>query len=260
MALVEVPGAGKRDEKMRAEIKRVAVKTAAIALIGCFVGGCESIQQWYADQQVKWRESRQKEYQELSKLPPCQPIASPDKKIAALGKLSSELLNVTVPMMRAYVTQVEVSREYTGYINDIQYLITEKKVDSKEACAQVTREVMEADKSLPEEEKIWPKIKKGILAAKTLGTQEGHKRILQIEDRRITIASDVGKIQSALYKLQKAMKHEKNKQVKEAKMKEIDARLSECAAIDGQLHTVWKCVSFMLDQWDRTQELEEYSR
>ena len=237
----------------------IRIAMAAVAA-GMLFGGCASIQQWYAEQQVKWREARVKEYHRLSNLPPAEPVATPDKDIALCAAASCALLNESVPLMRAYVAQIESSHEFTGYINDIQYLIENDKMDPKAACDKVTQEVMAADASLPEEEKIWPKIVKGIQAYQTLGTTAGEKRISELFSRNLDIGLAVGKIEKKLHKQEKELKHEKDKRAKKAREQEIAARRAECWAVRDQLSTSMRCISIMRDQADRASELEQYAR
>ncbi len=243
---------------------RIVVLASLSVLFGI---GCSTVkeswratQDWYAEQQVKWREAQEEEYRRLASLPPAEVVASPNPAIAMCARQSCDLFNVAQPKMLAYVAKTETSREYTGFMNDIKYLVEEKKMSEQEACRKVADAVIAADANRPDDEKVWPKIQRGLAAAKLLGTKSERDQMLGLSRRRAEIAEAVGKICKNLRKVQKALKHEKNKTVRQAAEEEIMKRTAECAAIQGQLSESQKCISLMYDQQSRVAELENYAR
>ena len=78
--------------------------------------------------------------------------------------------------------------------------------------------------------------------------------------RNLEIHATLGKISKKLDKLQKELKHEKNKPVRKEKDKEIRKRRAEIAAVRRQLSDAGGCISFMRDQCNRVNDLEAYAR
>ena len=231
-----------------------------IVLTSVVLAGCSTLSEWYAEQQLKWREAQEREYKRLAELPPAQMVKSPDRDIAACAKQCCDLFNVAQPKMRAYIIKIETSREYVGFINDVQYCIEEEKMSNTEACKKVKDAVVAADANRPDDEKVWPKILKGWEAARQLGPKADELLILELNHRHIATCARMGKIYKKLRKSQKELKNEKNKTAKQERAAELMNRLAECAAIQKQLSDASKCISFMMNQYSRVKELEDSSR
>jgi len=191
------------------------------------------------------RAAYQKEFERLSNLPPAVAVASPNKAITKCAKLSCDLFNEVQPLMKAYVAKVESNREYTGFMNDVQYYVKEEKLSNQEACKKVKDDVVAADANRPDDQKVWPKIKRGIAAANELDPK---KQLAQIA---ILVARNAD-IQKEVSDLPKSFSNEDFA----GKMKRGD----ECSAISKQLAESAECLVYLGDQYSRVVELESYAR
>ena len=142
-------------------MNKVMMIAGAIALIGVMTG-CLTMSP------EERREAYAKEYERLAALPPAEVVQSPNKAISDCAKLSCDLFNEVQPLMKAYATAVENRREYTGFMNDVRYYVEEEGMSNKDACKKVHDAVIAADAKLPADQKVWPKIQKGIVAANQL--------------------------------------------------------------------------------------------
>lgn len=235
-------------------MNKFMVDFGVVALIGMMVGvacvcGCLSPEEQ--------REAIRREYDRLASLPPAKPIKSPMPEIANCSRQSCDLFNVAQPKMRAYIAKVETSREYTGFINDIRYYVEEKKMSPVEAQRKVRSAVIAADANRPDGEKVWPKILKGAKAARQFGSASERKQFAELDARYCEICAALGKISKQLRKMQKDLKHEKNKSVRMEKNAVIASRYAECLEVQCQLSDAGRCISFMKDQYDRANELED---
>lgn len=252
---------------------------SVVLLAGMMFTGCSTVKQWSADvqdwysaKQLEWREARQKELKQLAALPPAQMVVvSPKPDItncaitnAICAKLSCDLFNMAQPKMKAYIAFAETSREYTGFVNDIQYYMEEEKLPVQEACKKVADAVKAADAKRPDDQKIWPKIVKGVNAARTLGTENQLAPIMELSSRRLGVSAMLGKNLKRMDKLQKKFKDaKKKKEIDENTYRQcigvIMSRRAECAAINNQLNLTSRCISFMRDQYSRMKDLEKYA-
>lgn len=246
-----------------------------LALVGCSTmkDWTSDVHSWYVARQAEWRESRQKEYAEIAAMPQAQAVivvAGPDSfgcanVIANCAGLSCALFNEAHVLMKAYVNFVESSREYTGFANDVQFLVEEEKMSSQDACRKVISMVQAADANLPDEEKIWPKIRKGIDAAQQLDSKSFEPETGSLSSRCLDAQSSIRKVcerlNNAHENLVKARKaHVISEKIYESRMSELEKRREECAQIEVQLLLTSKCISFIVDQHNRVQELENYTR
>lgn len=191
------------------------------------------------------RSAYQKEYARLSSLPPAEQVFSPNKEIASCAKLSCDLFNEVHPLVMAYVDKVDADRKYTGFMNDIRYYVEEEKLSNADAMKKVTDAVIAADVNLPDEEKIWPKIQKGIAAANELNPKTQLIKLANLTLQNQNAADRVSKLPKSYEK--------------EPFMDKIN-RSKECTAISKQLTEIGKCLVFLVDQYTRVVELENSSR
>ncbi len=214
-------------------------KLLAAGFLCACVSGC------FTTSPEERRAAYQKEFERLSNLPPAVAVASPNQSIAACAKLSCDLFNEVQPMMKAYVAKVESNREYTGFMNDIQYYVKEEKMSDKEACKKVTDDIVAADANRPDDQKVWPKVKRGIAAANEL---EPKKQLAQIA----VLVARQADIQKKVSDLPKSYSNEDFA----GKIK----RGEECSAISKQLAESVECLAYLGDQYSRVVELENYAR
>ena len=239
--------------------KLMLIGLSAIALVG--ITGCSSLSEWYDAQLLQWREAQEREYRRLAGLPPAQAVQSPNRNIAFLAKQSCDLFNMAQPKMRAYIALTENSYEYNGFVNDVRYYIENEKMTEAEAQKKVYDAVIAADATRPDDEKVWPKILKGAAAARQFGPQSERDQMMALLSRSIEISAAVVNICKTLRDRQKKMKKlVKEKKMSKKQMKEenglIMQRLAECSAIQMQLSEAGRCISFMMDQYNRAKELE----
>lgn len=237
------------------------VATLAAVVIGVALVGCSSIkegwtatQEWYAARRVEWRKAKEKEYKRLATMPPAEVVASPDGGISQCARFSTDLFNEAQKKMKAYVDFAETCREYTGFVNDIQYYVEEEKMSREAACKRVVAEVRAVDVKLPDDQKLWPRIKRSAAAASELGPKNELNVILGLNSRAVKLRSWLVKKQSELLELRKRERKNRNMVV------EIDKRLVECTAVGVQLNDASKCISFMIDQHNRVDALNNDSR
>lgn len=233
----------------------LAAMAIGFALVGCssIKDGLTATQEWYAAQRVEWRKAKENEYKRLAAMPPVEEVESPDHGISQCARQSVDLFNETQKKMKAYVDFVETCREYTGFINDIQYYVEEERLSRDEACRKVVAEVNAADAKLPDDQKLWPRIKRSAAAAEELGPKNELDVILGLNSRVVKLRNWLAKKQSELLKSRK--KEKKNRGL----IVEIDKRLAECSAVGVQLNDASQCISFMIDQHNRVDALNNDS-
>ena len=216
-------------------MNKVMMIAGAIALIGVMTG-CLTMSP------EERREAYAKEYERLAALPPAEVVQSPNKAISDCAKLSCDLFNEVQPLMKAYATAVENRREYTGFMNDVRYYVEEEGMSNKDACKKVHDAVIAADAKLPADQKVWPKIQKGIVAANQLDPKKQLANIALLVARNAEIVKSAKKLSSALQD------------------KDFMGRYAECTAISKQLAQALECLVFLGDQYSRVVELENYAR
>ena len=221
--------------------KRMSKLTIGMAIvsIGTIVAGCLTMSP------EERRAAYQEEFERLASLPVAQQVSSPNKDVSGCAMLSCGLFNEVQPLMKAYVAKVESSREYTGFMNDIRYYAEEEKLSNADACKKVMDAVLAADAARPDDQKIWPKIKKGIDAANELDPK---KQLIQIA--ALTVKNQ--EVSKKVETLPESYAQEDFT----GKM----ARGKECSAISKQLADVTECLVFLGDQYARVVELENCSR
>lgn len=212
---------------------------SVVVLIGAIIAGCATTSP------EEKRAAYQKEYSRLASLPPAQMVVSPNYDVANCAKLSCDLFGEVQPMMKAYVAKTESSREYTGFMNDVQYYVKEEKMSNQDACKKVADAVIAADANRPDDQKVWPKIQKGIVAANELDPKTQLAQIALLVARNLEIAKSVKALPNSL--------------AKEDFMSKAQ-RLQEISAISKQLTDMLECLYFLQDQYTRVVELEAYAR
>lgn len=207
---------------------------SAGALVAVVVSGCATV-----------RDAYQKEFERLSALPPAAPVMSPNRDIANCARFSCDLFNEVHPLMKAYVAKTETSLEYAGFMNDVQYYVDEEKMSNEDACKKVAEEVIAADANRPDDQKLWPKIQKGIFAARELDPKAQLVKIGLLVVRNTEIVQSVQKLPDTF---------------KNEDMMGKAKRGAECAAISAQLAESLECLHFLGDQYTRVLALEAYAR
>lgn len=221
-------------------MKKGLIVIGAVALAGVMTG-C------FTMSPEERREAYQKEYSRLAALPPAQMVQSPNPDIANCAKLSCDLFNEVRPMMKAYVDKTESNREYTGFMNDIQYYVKEEKMSEKDACKKVADAVIAADADRPDDQKVWPKIKKGIAAANELEPKKQLAQIALLLARNSEIVNSIQRFKDS-------------DAFKNMDIQGKIARGKECSAIIDQSEDTGKCLYFLQDQYTRVLMLELYAR
>ena len=279
--------------------KSTIVFSVAISalLVGCSTieKEWEEAQQRYEERQVKRREAQEKRFKQLAALPPAQMVAvAPGRDItssakytvkegkgkkekvvvvpvdcpkvnALCAKASCDLFNEAHRKMKAYITFYENCRECVGFMNDVQYFVEEEKLSQKDAYEKVAKSVMAADAKLSADEKVWPKIQKGLMAAKTFGSGNEMSQVLALRSRQIEILAALGKVNTALDAMQKELKKaKKNKRISNEayaqSLSVIQRRVAEHGGVYKQLNLVSECINFMVEQRSRIDDLDKNSR
>jgi len=214
-------------------------KVFAIAAVAVTFAGCTTMTP------EEQRAAYQEEFSRLAALPPAEKVVSPNSAIDSCAKLSCDLFNEVQPMMKAYVSQVENFREYTAFMNEIKYCVEEEKLSEDAACKKVADAVTAADANRPADQKVWPKIKAGIDAANALEPKKQLAQLATLVARNTQIVSSVNNLPQA-FASEDFMGKAK--------------RASECAAISKQSGETLKCLNYLMDQYNRVSELDEYVR
>ncbi|MGN0832194.1 MAG: hypothetical protein ACI4RD_00930 [Kiritimatiellia bacterium] len=223
-----------------AKEKMNALKVVSEAAIGAvLLSGCSTMTM------EERRAEYAKEYAALAALPPAQRIVSPNRAVDDCARLSHDLFNTVQPLMKAYVSSVENSYEYAGFMNDVRYYVEEEKLSVQAACRKVVDAVVAADANRPADQKVWPKIQKGIVAANALEPKKMLVRIGVLIARNAEITRSVSRLPGAF-------KHEDMM----AKVR----RGVECSAISAQLARSLECLVYLSDTYTRVLELEAYAR
>ena len=237
-ASLEVQQENMGKTRKQKQMNKMMMAVGAVALAGMVVG-CTTMTP------EERRAANEKEYARLAALPPATPVMSPNRDIAACARLSCDLFNEVHPLMKAYVDSVENCREYTGYMNDIQCVKEIEGLSEAEATKKVTDNVIAADANLPEAQKNWPKIVKGIQAANVLDPKKQLIQIAALVLRNTEIVNSVTKLPDAF---------------KEGSFKDKLDRAAECAAISAQLADTLKCLTYLGDQYTRVIEADNYTK
>lgn len=179
------------------------VMVIGVTLVGCssIKDGLTATQEWYAARRAEWRKAKEAEYKRLAALPPAEVVKSPDAGISKCARSSADLFNEVQKKMKAYVEFVENCREYTGFVNDIQYCVEEAGRSREAACKKVIAEVQAADAKLPEDQKLWPMIKRSAAAAEEFGTKDELDVILDLDSRVMKLRDWLAKKQDELQEL-----------------------------------------------------------
>lgn len=219
-------------------MKRLMMIASMVVLAG-MMSGCSTMSP------TEQRAAYQEEYDRLASLPPARRIFSINRAVNDCGRLSYDLFNLVHPMMKAYVAKVETCREYTGFMNDVRYYVEVEKLSNQAACKKVRDAVIAADVNRPDDQKIWPKIRKGIIAANELDPKKQLVQIGVLVLRNNHIVKSVANLPKAF---------QREDYIGKAK------RTIECAAISNQLADAMECLVFLGDQYSRVIELEHFAR
>lgn len=191
------------------------------------------------------RAARQKKYSRLYSLPPAEPVPSSNEEVSICAQLSCDLFNEVHPLMKAYVDKIDSNREYISFMNDVRYYVEEEKMSNADAIKKVVDAVIAADVNLPDKEKLWPKIQKGVAATKELDPKTQLIKLTELIARSKNVTERVAKLPVSF--------------MNESLQDKFD-RVRECFAIGKQLADVKKCLIFLVDQYLRVVELENSSK
>lgn len=218
---------------------KMLLPIAGVAVLSGMMTGCATVSP------EECRAAYQNEYARLAALPPAEVVSSPNFDVSNCARLSCDLFNEVHPLMKAYVDKTESSREYIGFMNDIQYYVKEEKMSEQDACKKVIDDVMAADATRPDDQKLWPKIQKGIAAVNELDPKNQLVKIAVLTARNLEIDKSVKT-------LPKSFRHED--------FMGMAQRVSECAAISKQLTDAAECLTYLSDQYSRVIALDNYAR
>lgn len=120
------------------------------------------------------RDQMAKEYDRLAALPPVPVNHCPyDQALNSLGIAVSQHYNFAHKLMKEFVGATENRREYLGFMNEIEYLVKEEKMEEPAAMAKVVKEIQENDAKIKDpKEKVWPRVVEGIVATNALAPEK----------------------------------------------------------------------------------------
>ena len=214
-------------------MKKLMVIAGAVALAGV-IAGCAST-----------REAVQKEYERLTSLPAAEQVVSPNKQVNDVGRASSDLYNVCHAKLKNYVAATENHREFTGFMNDVQFVMKNEGLSEADAMAKVCALVQEEDKARPDAEKVWPRIVKGWAAANALDPAKQLAEIARLVIRNQEIVKSAKELPNS-FKNEDFMGKAK--------------RASEVSLITAQLAQTAEMLAFLGEQYRRVQKLKTYQK
>lgn len=131
---------------------------ASAAMVGAMVTGCATT-----------KEKVTEEYNRITSLPPAERIVCGcDKSIDDLGGAVCDARNFAQGKLVAYVKATENHREYVGFMNDVEVLIKEEGLSNEDAVKKLNAEILAADATRADADKVWPRIVEGIIAVEAL--------------------------------------------------------------------------------------------
>ena len=131
---------------------------ASAAMVGAMVTGCATT-----------KEKVTEEYNRITSLPPAERIVCGcDKSIDDLGGAVCDARNFAQGKLVAYVKATENHREYVGFMNDVEVLIKEERLSNEDAVKKLNAEILAADATRADADKVWPRIVEGIIAVEAL--------------------------------------------------------------------------------------------
>lgn len=191
------------------------------------------------------REEVAKEYERLTSLPPAARILSPCKPVDDVARASYDLFNFVQPLLKEYVAATTNHREYTGFMNDVQFVMKDENLSREEAMKKVVATILEEDKARAEADKVWPKVMIGWQAADAL---DPVKKLAEIA--RLALRNQ--EIVKSAKALPKAFDNED--------LMSKAQRGAECYKILGQLAESAECLGFLGEQYRRVQLLKNYRK
>lgn len=208
---------------------------AGVAALVVMIAGCATVT----------REDIAKEYERVAALPPAERIHSPNKAVDDFGRLSFDLYNYCHPLLKNYVAATTNHRQYTGFMNDVQFVMKSEGLSEEDAMAKVCALVQEEDQARPEAEKVWPKIVEGWAAANALDPAKQLAEIarLLLRNHEIVVSAQA---------LPNSFKNEDF--IGQAQ------RAVEVGLITAQLAQTTEMLGFLGEQFRRVQKLKTYQK
>ncbi len=214
-------------------MKKLMMVAGAVVLAG-MMSGCTST-----------RDAVQKEYERVISLPPAEQVASPNKQVNDVGRLSFDLHNSCHSLLKEYVSATENHREYTGFMNNVQSVIKDEGLGEEDAMAKVCAEIQEEDKARPDAEKVWPRIQEGWTAANALDPKKKLAEIARLVIRNQEISESAKKLPDSY---------------KDEDFKSKIERGAESGNISKQLAQTAEVLAFLGEQYRRVQNLKTYQK
>ena len=216
-------------------VEKCVVRLAVAAVVGSFIAGCATVS----------REDIAKEYERVAALPPAKRILSPNKQVDDVARLSFDLYNYCHPLLKNYVAATTNHRQYTGFMNDVQFVMKNEGLSEADAMAKVCALVQEEDKARPDAEKVWPRIVKGWAAANALDPAKQLAEIARLVIRNQEIVKSAKELPNS-FKNEDFMGKAK--------------RASEVSLITAQLAQTAEMLAFLGEQYRRVQKLKTYQK
>ena len=218
--------------------KQVTMKklmmVAGVVVLAGMMSGCTST-----------RDAVQKEYERVISLPPAEQVASPNKQVNDVGRLSFDLYNSCHSLLKEYVSATENHREYMGFMNNVQFVIKDEGLGEEDAMAKVCSLVQEDDKARPDAEKVWPRIEEGWAAANALDPKKKLVEIARLVVRNQEISESAKKLPDSY---------------KDEDFKSKIERGAESGNISKQLAQTAEVLAFLGEQYRRVQKLKTYQK
>ena len=216
-------------------VEKCMVRIAVAVIVGVFITGCATMT----------REDIAKEYERVAALPPAERILSPNKQVDDVARLSFDQYNFCHPLLKEYVAATTNHREYTGFMNDVQFLMKSEGLSEEDAMAKVCALVQEEDKARPDAEKVWPRIEAGWAAADALDPAKKLAEIARLVIRNQEIGASVKDLPRSF--------------MDEDLMGKVQ-RGVEVSGITAQLAQTAEMLAFLGEQYRRVQKLKTYQK
>ena len=160
---------------------------ASVAMVGAMVTGCMSTKEKVAE-----------EYNRITSLPPAERVVCGcDKAIDDLGGAVCDARNFAQGKLAAYVKATENHREYVGFLNDVEVLVKEEGLSNEDAVKKLNAEILAADATRAEADKVWPRIVEGIVAVEALKPESMLKELAVATLKNADLIVTASKLQSS---------------------------------------------------------------
>ena len=207
---------------------------ASATMVGAMVAGCMSA-----------KEKITEEYNRITSLPPAeQVVCGCDKAIDDLGGAVCDAHNFAQGKMVAYVKATENHREYLGFQNDVEVLVKEEGLSNEEAIKKLNAEILAADATRAEPDKVWPRIVEGIVAVEALKPEAMLKELAVATLKNADLIATASRLQNSI--------------------KGFDAttmrKVSAVANIADQAGETAECLALLTEQFRKVQVAKLYMK